>query len=566
MTHTADPQKEKLPTQERREPHIDQKIKNLSNLFSLLGSDPDQNIHIIVQQACQLLDAATAMYNRIDSRTGALKCWAGCNLPSDFTSSGKQEGAICYEATLKADQETVAIDDLAQTPFAQSDPSVGRHGFQSYLGHPVQCKGKIIGSLCILDTRIRSFTDVDTYIISTLARSLALEEERKLAEKEQLRLTARLQQAQKMEAIATLAGGIAHQFNNALAVILGNIELIQMDGLVDQKLFRFIEPINQAGQKMVHLTSQLLAYARGGKFQTQIVSSHRFVKEALSLVSHSLSSHVELKTDLDENTDPIEVDGTQIQMLLAAILSNASEAIEQKGTVTVKLRNADLTVDDRIKFPGLKPGRHVLLQIADTGKGMDERTRTRIFEPFFTTKFQGRGLGMAAVYGIVKKHGGNVYVDSEPGSGAVVSIYLPGAMVPREEAEKRSAQQVQRTGTALIVEDEHLVMEVNRAIVEKLGYRVLEAKSGREALHIARTYKGQIDFALLDVILPDMGGNQIYPKLMELLPQLKVIVCSGFTLDGPAREILNAGAQRFLPKPFSVAVLSKALDDIFNKK
>ncbi|MFZ1984925.1 MAG: GAF domain-containing protein, partial [Desulfatitalea sp.] len=161
MTHTADPQKEKLPSQERREPHIDEKIKNLSNLFSLLGSDPDQNIHIIVQQACQLLDGTTAMYNRIDSRTGSLKCWAGCNLPSDFTPSGKHEGAICYEATLKADQETVVIEDLEQTPFALSDPSVSRHGFQCYLGHPVNCKGKTIGSLCVLGTHKRSFTDVD---------------------------------------------------------------------------------------------------------------------------------------------------------------------------------------------------------------------------------------------------------------------------------------------------------------------------------------------------------------------------------------------------------------------
>lgn len=565
MTQSADLNNDKLPPQESREPHIDQKIKNLSDVFSLLGSDPDQNIHIIVQQACHLLEGSSAMYNRQDERNGSLECWAGCNLPAGYAAAGSSQGHVCNETIQKTELEPVAIEDLSQTPYGQSDPAIRRHGFTSYLGHPVVCKGKTVGSLCILDTRRRAFTDVDTYIISTLARSLALEEERKLAEKEQLRLTARLQQAQKMESIATLAGGIAHQFNNALAVILGNIELIQMDGLVDQRLLRFIEPINQAGQKMVHLTAQLLAYARGGKFQTQVVSAHRFVKEALSLVSHSLSSHVELKTDLDETTDPIEVDGTQIQMLLAAILANASEAIETKGYVTVSLRNAELSAEDRAKYAGLKPGRHVLLQIADTGKGMDERTRTRIFEPFFTTKFQGRGLGMAAVYGIVKKHGGNVYVDSEPGHGAVVSIFLPGAMMAREEAEKRTAAQTQRTGTALIVEDEHLVMEVNRAIVEKLGYRVLEAKSGHEALHIARTYKGPIDFALLDVILPDMGGNQIYPKLMELLPNLKVIVCSGFTLDDPAREILNAGAQAFLPKPFSVAVLSKSLDEIFKK-
>jgi CheY-like chemotaxis protein len=208
----------------------------------------------------------------------------------------------------------------------------------------------------------------------------------------------------------------------------------------------------------------------------------------------------------------------------------------------------------------------VLLTITDSGKGMNPETRERVFEPFFTTKFQGRGLGMAAVYGIVKKHGGYVYVDSEPGQGTTVSIYLPCAQ-PAYATPEESVQTLhkrQGMGTALIIEDEHLVMEVNRAIVEKLGYGVLEAKSGKEALRIAEQYEGPIDFVLLDVILPDMSGNQIYPKLKEIRPDLKVIVCSGFTLDGPAREILDAGAESFLPKPFSVAALSQTLEDILS--
>ena len=246
------------------------------------------------------------------------------------------------------------------------------------------------------------------------------------AEMEKNCLSTRLQQAQKMEAIATLAGGVAHQFNNALAVILGNLELIQMDGLHDAKLHMYVEPINQAGQKMVQLTGQLLAYARGGKFQTQMVSAHQFVTDTLRIVQHSMAPYVELETDLDESTDHIEVDLTQMQMLLAAVLSNASEAMDSQGCVRISLMNADVTPKECRNFPGLTPGRHVLLKLADNGKGMDAQTRERIFEPFFTTKFQGRGLGMAAVYGIVKKHNGCVYVDSIPGEGTTVSIYLPG--------------------------------------------------------------------------------------------------------------------------------------------
>ena len=384
------------------------------------------------------------------------------------------------------------------------------------------------------------------------------------AEKENQRLSERLLQAQKMEAIGTLAGGIAHQFNNALAVILGNLELIQMEGLRDEKIDRYVEPISQAGQKMVQLTSQLLAYARGGKFQTQIMPAHDFVQDTLRLVSHSMASYVELHTDLSPDADHIEVDQTQMQMLLAAILSNASEAIQGQGRVQVRLCNADVTPKQCRHHPGLKPGRHVLLCIEDDGQGMDAQTCERIFEPFFTTKFQGRGLGMAAVYGIVKKHGGNVYVESQLGRGTTVSLYLPSVTPQPVVAEAAPTYMTQQAGTVLIVEDEHLVMEVNRAIVEKLGYAVLEAKSGKEAVHIARNYDGQIDFVLLDVILPDMGGNQIYPLLMQARSDLKVIVCSGFALEGPAREILNAGAQCFIQKPFSVAALSAVIQALEN--
>ncbi|MDA8138808.1 MAG: response regulator [Desulfobacteraceae bacterium] len=559
----SSPQEQPLRPDDRPESEIDQKIKKLSDIFSLLGADYTQNVHLIVQQTCKVLDCICAVYSRLDNPLQPLICNAsGQVLPCNISHDGSDKDYICCSVTRDAHNSPLIYEDLTQTPFAQTDPIIRQYGLKSYLGFPVNCKGETLGVLSVVDTQPRQFSNVDVYIISTLARTLALEEERKTVEKEQERLTSRLQQAQKMEAIATLAGGIAHQFNNALAVILGNIELIQMDGLADPRIFRFIDPINQAGQKMVQLTSQLLAYARGGKFQTQIVSTHRFVREALSLVGHTLSAQAELVMDLDENTDPIEVDSTQMQMLLAAILSNASEAMDKKGVVTVRLCNVDVGDEKDPRHHGLKPGRYVLLQIADTGKGMDETTRQRIFEPFFTTKFQGRGLGMAAVYGIVKKHGGYIYVDSSPGQGTTITVYLPGARLGPQIMGKQPAYGVHGVGTALIVEDEHLVMEVNRAIVEKLGYRVLEARSGREALHIARTFQGTIDFVLLDVILPDMGGNQIYPMLKEILPHIKVVVCSGFTLDGPAREIINAGAESFLPKPFTVAALSSTLDKI----
>jgi signal transduction histidine kinase/CheY-like chemotaxis protein len=545
-------------------------LKKLGNLFCLLGSDPLLNIHTIVRHANETLQGAWSLYNRLGDKSTTLTCRSGYGLPDGFRKDQAPAGSICYEATIKGNTPPVVIPDISKTPYRDSDNKVKRHGLRSYLGHPVRCGGVVIGSLALVDVKTRQFDENEIHYISALANAISLEENRIRAESEQYdleksRLSARLQQAQKMEAIATLAGGVAHQFNNALAVIMGNLELIRMEDLQNVKIGRYIDPISQAGKKMVQLTGQLLAYARGGKFQTQTIAAHAFVKETLRLVKHSIAPKVNIRTNLDESTDHIEVDLTQMQMLLAAILSNASEAMDGQGLITIRLNNTRVSPKACKNNPGLKPGKYVLLSITDNGRGMDEQTREKIFEPFFTTKFQGRGLGMAAVYGIVKKHGGFVYVDSAAGKGTTVSIYLKGAKFKPKVVEKIEAFEVQRSGTALIVEDEHLVLEVNRAIVEKLGYRVLEARSGEEAIVLAKSHKGRIDFVLLDVILPDMDGSRIYPKLVETRPGIKVIVCSGFALDGPARQILESGAESFVQKPFTMAALSAVLKKIFNE-
>lgn len=674
-------------------------LKKLGDLFCLLGPDPHENIHIIVRFTNEVLQSACSLYNRLDNKSSFLICWPGHDLPEDFQIDETPDGHICYDATIKGQNQPVVIPDISKTRYQNSDQLVKRYGLKSYLGYPVHCNGIVVGSLAVVDLKTRQFDENEIHYISALANAISLEEDRihvnnelknskmaykdsqrryrklynnmpvlmcfldsdarltsvndlwldmmgyerdevlgrqifdffseqsrqealdvafpelhktgclksqtftvltqnkesktiqfsAVAEKskedkyigalafavditesersnlEKSRLSTRLQQAQKMEAIATLAGGVAHQFNNALAVIMGNLELIQMEDLQNEKIGRYIDPIGQAGQKMVQLTGQLLAYARGGKFQTQTIAAHTFVKETLRLVKHSIAPKVEIRTDLDTDTDHIDVDLTQMQMLLAAILSNASEAMDGQGSINICLKNTKIKGKACEENPGLKPGNYVLLSISDNGRGMNEQTRERIFEPFFTTKFQGRGLGMAAVYGIVKKHGGFVYVDSVAGGGTTVSIYLMGTKSKPSVAEKVEAFEIQRSGTALIVEDEHLVMEVNRAIVEKLGYHVLEARTGKEAIELVKSHEGRIDFVLLDVILPDMDGSHIYPKLVDARPGIKVIVCSGFALDGPARQILESGAESFVQKPFTMAALSAVLKKIFNE-
>ncbi len=382
--------------------------------------------------------------------------------------------------------------------------------------------------------------------------------EGKRAEKEKTKLDTQLKQSHKMEAIATLAGGIAHQFNNALVGITGNIELLEMDLSDNGRIEKYIEPMKASVSWMSHLTNQLLAYARGGKYQPRTISLSDFVKDTLPLLKHSIDPTIQIEADLQFDICNIEADVTQMQMMLSAVVINAVEALEGEGNIRVLTREEEIVP----RYPDIKPGQYVCLIVEDNGRGMDDATRDRIFEPFFTTKLQGRGLGMAAVYGIVRNHNGWISVDSALGRRTVIRIYLPAIKDELEEALDLNTELLKGTGTILVIEDEEIVMDVTREILKRLGYDVLEAKTGMEALDLTKDFNGDIDLAILDIGLPDMGGNMVYPRMKEIRPDLKVIVCSGYTIDGPAQEILESGAQGFIQKPYSLTTLSATLHDV----
>ncbi|MFH1242667.1 MAG: response regulator [Pseudomonadota bacterium] len=387
---------------------------------------------------------------------------------------------------------------------------------------------------------------------------------------ERKRFEAELQQTEKMEAIATLAGGIAHQFNNALTPIIGNIELLELEHCDDETTMRSLKGMKTSGNHMAHLIRQLLAYVRGGKYNPRPISLSGFVANTLPLMEHTLNAGVHLETDLAPDERKVKADGTQMQMVLSALIANSNEAIEGPGCIRVSTRNMNRDQALIKRHPGLTPGPYVCLSVEDDGKGMDEETRKRIFDPFFTTHFVGRGLGMASVYGIVKSHSGSITVDSELGKGTVVRIYLP-ATEAEEEVKKEvvsipEVELVTGEGTILLIEDDAMVANLTRAILERLDYRVLEARTGREAVEIASTFDDQIDLALLDIKLPDIGGDKVYPLLMESRPGLKVVVFSGYSIDGPVQGILDAGAEGFIHKPFSITVLADKLKDVLERR
>jgi CheY-like chemotaxis protein len=254
-----------------------------------------------------------------------------------------------------------------------------------------------------------------------------------------------------------------------------------------------------------------------------------------------------------------------MQMVLSAVVANATEAIEDSGLIRVLVHDMVVDEESSQKHPGLKTGKYVCLTVTDDGKGMDEATKRRLFEPFFTTKVPGRGLGMAAVYGIVRNHDGWIAVNSTLGEGTEVKIFLPALDALPSLKGDSSNQVVKGQGTILVVEDEEPVMNVSQAMLERLGYQVLQAKSGNEAVAIADSFEGNIDLAILDIGLPDMAGNEVYPQLKTVRPDLKVLVCSGYAIDGPAQEILDRGGEGFIQKPFLFATLSEKVKEVLER-
>ena len=383
---------------------------------------------------------------------------------------------------------------------------------------------------------------------------------------EKQRLETQLQQAQKMESIGTLAGGIAHNFNNLLMGIQGNASIMFLD--IDSshprhKNLKNIEKLIDNGAK---LTAQLIGYAREGKYEVKPINLNQLVKEmsdTFGMTKKEITVHQELSEDLHG----IEADQGQIEQILLNLYVNAVEAMPGGGDLFLKTMN--ITDKDMTgKLYKANPGNYVLLSVKDTGVGMDKETRKRIFEPFFTTKglASGTGLGMASAYGTVKGHGGYIDVDSEKGKGTTFSIYLPATEEMIEQKKVLSDELVKGKGTVLLVDDEEMVLEAGKELLNHLGYEVLLAENGREALKLYKKNHDKIDLVLLDMVMPVMGGGEAFDRMKEINTNVKVLLSSGYSLEGEAKEILKRGCDAFIQKPFKMAQLSQKLMEVLDKK
>jgi len=378
----------------------------------------------------------------------------------------------------------------------------------------------------------------------------------------EVQLQRQLRQAQKMEAIGTLAGGIAHDFNNLLMGIQGNVSLSLVEVPPGSPLFDNLKKIEKYVSNGVELTRQLLGFARGGKYEVRLTDVNHLLREQ-NLIFSRANKGIKFNCDLADDLWNITADQGQIEQVILNLYMNALQAMSQEGTLTVQTEN--ISIDkEQYKPYRVAAGRYIKFSIVDSGRGMDADTQRRIFDPFFTTKEKrrGTGLGLASVYGIVKNHGGFISVTSTKGQGTRFDVYLPAAQQAAPLLQKLTDTISRGIETVLLVDDEEMIIDVGTRMLTKLGYRVLTARGGQEAVETYRIRQDEIDLVILDMVMPRVGGGEAFDRLRRINPHVKVILCSGYSINGQATDILNRGCDAFIQKPFNLQTLLKQIQAV----
>jgi len=388
---------------------------------------------------------------------------------------------------------------------------------------------------------------------------------RKLNEIERMQLEAELNKARKMEAIGTLAGGIAHDFNNLLMGIQGNISLMRLDMHNSVEIPQRLDGIERCVKRGSQLTRQMLGFAKSGKYNIETIDINKIVEDTVQLFARSRKT-IKIYRNFGKNLWNVDADQGQVEQVLLNLLINSEQAMPDGGQIFLKTERIKPEAR-HLKRLGLKPGKYVRILVEDTGSGMDKKTQNRIFEPFFTTKEVGRGtgLGLASAYGIIKNHGGVIDVVSTPGLGSRFFVYLPASNNAAAVKIETRRGVVKGNGTILLVDDEDIIIEVGEKMLGCLGYRVIIARSGTQAVEIYQRRYQDIDMVVLDMIMPHTSGFETYTRLKEINPLVKVLLSSGYRDRGQAGEIVERDAQSFIQKPFDLSQLSQKIASMLSE-
>lgn len=408
----------------------------------------------------------------------------------------------------------------------------------------------------------------DNEVVETVVTFIDISE-RRATEEDREKLNAHLQQAQKMEAVGTLASGIAHDFNNILSAILGYTELAQLKLPPESEIGKDLVEVFRAGNRARDLVKQILTFSRQAKYERRPLQIHLIVKETLKLLRASIPTTIEIRTKIDPKSGTVLADPTQIHQVLMNLCTNAYQAMRETGGVlAIELSHLKISPEDK-KVAGLQltPGSYVKLQVSDTGCGMEKSLMERIFEPYFTTKEKGEGTGMglALVHGIIKDHDGHITVYSEPGKGSIFCVYLPRVETSPVDSEIVNGEALPRGNErVLVIDDERIIAQMTQRLLEKLGYQVTATTSSAEALRYFQSQPDSIDLVITDMTMPHITGAQLAQKLLAIKPDIPIILCTGFSDLINEKKAKAIGIREYIMKPVVIQelaqVVRKALD------
>ncbi|MGC8594247.1 MAG: PAS domain S-box protein [Candidatus Kryptoniota bacterium] len=387
---------------------------------------------------------------------------------------------------------------------------------------------------------------------------------------EKKRLEEQLIQAQKMESIGQLASGIAHDFNNLLGSIYGAIEIIKRkQSRSGNELKKYIDILDSSAQRAAELTSQLLTFSRQRERNLKPLYLNNIVQEAMNILIRSLGKNIRFESALDQNIYAIEGDSSQIEQVILNLCINSRDAMPNGGVLRIETSNVDLSPRLAQQIHDAKPGKYVCLTVSDTGVGMDQDTQRKIFEPFFTTKpiGKGTGLGLSIVYGIIKDHNGFIKLYSEVGRGTTFKIFFPATnKIPLEESTATPKEISRGNETILIIDDEETLLDLTREILENLGYKIITARGAMDGIETFRSKYSEIDLVILDMMMPEMTGREVYPVLKSIDPEVKVLLATGLSVGERVDELLAMGVTHLVSKPYSVDDLATQVRQTIDEK